>query len=89
MEHLDGQPAAGAPAAAKLDDDALNAIRYGWGDAYDIGYDQARGYWARRRDGLGGDITADSPDAIWQAILDDYTLKPVPRDFGPPPGNPR
>src|ERR1700722_10945046 len=48
-------------------DSALAALRWGWGEAYRIGHDAARGWWAHRRDNLGGDITADEPDALWQA----------------------
>ena len=70
------------------DADALEAIRYGWGDAYEVGCDDARGWWARRRDGLGGDITAPGADELWSAILADYTLKPVPRDL-PAGGRPQ
>jgi hypothetical protein len=57
---------------------ALGALRYGWGDAYDIGWDGERGYWARRRDGLGGDITASDPGELWAAIRADYAVKRVP-----------
>ena len=36
-----------------VDGEALEAIRFGWGDAYVIGYDDERGYWAARRDRIG------------------------------------
>jgi hypothetical protein len=58
---------------------ALEALRFGWGDAYEISCDG--GWQARRRDGLGDDITAPDPDALWAAICEDYALKPVPRDL--------
>lgn len=58
----------------------LAALRWGWGEAYQIGWDATRGWWAARRDGRGGDITVGDPDQLWKAILDDYTLLPVPRD---------
>jgi hypothetical protein len=67
--------------------DALAALRYGWGDAYTIGYDGKRGWWAARRDLIGGDLTAQDPDGLWVAIKEDYALKPVPRDL-PPAGLP-
>ena len=75
-----------APPAARAgtDEDALAALRFGWGEAYRIGWDDARGWWAARRDGKGGDITAGDPDQLWQAIVDDYTLLPVPRDPAAP-----
>jgi hypothetical protein len=60
--------------------DALDAIRFGWGDAYQIGHDDERGYWAARRDRIGGLLTAGDPDELRQAISDDYSVKPVPRE---------
>lgn len=76
----------GAPQAAlgkTADEQAVKALRWDWGDAYRIGWDAVRGYWAQRRDNLGGDITAGSPDELLEAIRADYLLKPVPRDLGP------
>jgi len=72
----------GAPQAARAgaDEARLGALRHGWGEAYRTGWDPVRGWWAQRRDNLGGDITADAPDGLWKAIVDDYTLKPVPRE---------
>src|ERR1700728_2480923 len=62
---------------------ALEAIRFGWGDAYLIGHDDERGYWAARRDRIGGLLTAPSPDELRRAIADDYAVKPVPREPAP------
>jgi hypothetical protein len=62
------------------DGQALAALRFGWGEAYRIGWDAVRGWWAWRCDGLGSDITAADPDQLWHAIRKDYDLKPVPRD---------
>lgn len=59
----------------------LAALRWGWGEAYRIGFDAARGWWAQRRDNQGGDITAGDPGSLGTAILADYTLKPVPREL--------
>lgn len=70
--------AAGGRAPA---DHELSALRWGWGEAYRIGADPERGWWARRRDDIGGDITADGPGELWAAVLADYALKPVPRDL--------
>jgi hypothetical protein len=68
------------PAGHRSDDeDALAALRWGWGEAYRIGHDASRGWRASRRDDLGDEITADDSDALWRAIKDDYDLKPVPR----------
>jgi hypothetical protein len=70
-----------APQAALTgaDQDTLAALRYGWGEAYRIGWDDARGWWARRRDDIGGDIIANDADGLWNEIREDYDLKPVPR----------
>jgi hypothetical protein len=38
-----------------------------------------RGWRARRRDGIGGDITANDANGLLNAIREDYDLKPVPR----------
>lgn len=62
------------------DDPVLDALRYGWGKAYAISGDPERGYQARRRDGIGGDITATDPgdpDGLWRAIREDFEFKPV------------
>lgn len=74
-------PQAAGGGIKTVNDYALDALRFGWGDAYKIGRDDERGYWARRRDGLGGDLTAGDPDALRTAIRADYDFKPVPRDL--------
>jgi hypothetical protein len=63
------------------DGDALAALRWGWGEAYRIGWDPVREWWATRRDGKGGDITAGDEDQLWRAIVADYTACPVSRDI--------
>ena len=65
--------------ARTADEQALASLRWGWGEAYRIGWDAARGWWAARRDGKGGHITASDSDELWQAIVDDYALRPVHR----------
>ena len=75
-----------------VDEAALEALRFGWGDAYLIGHDDERGYWAARRDRIGGLFAATNPDELRRAITSDYAFKPVPReparrggrDFGKP-----
>ena len=74
-------PQAAGAGAGTAGEQALAALRWGWGEAYRIGWDGVRGWWAARRDGKGGDITAADSDELWQAITDDYTLLPVPRDL--------
>ena len=59
-------------------DTALDALRWNWGQAYDIGHDTT--WWFSRRDGYGGTETAGSPDALRAKIIDDYTGRPVDRD---------
>lgn len=56
----------------------LEALCFGWGEAYEI----TAGPWAaRRRDGLGGPIEAGGPDELRRKIEADYAMKPVPRDL--------
>jgi hypothetical protein len=62
--------------------EALEALRWHWGDAYEIGRDDASDWHARRRDGLGGLLTGAGPDELGQAVVADYSFRPVP------PGSP-
>ena len=62
----------------------LAALRHGRGEAYLVGHDGEHGWWASRRDQIGGLITESGPDELWTAILADYQLKPVPRDYCKP-----
>ena len=83
----EGVPQAAVVRAAWADEATGNAVaglRHGWGEVYRIGWDATRGYWANRRDGVGGDITAEDPDELRSAIFADYQLKPVPRPQGAP-----
>jgi len=77
MDDMETRTGRGVPG---VDGDALEALRFGWGDAYLIGYDGERGYWAARRDKIGGLLTAKAPDALRDAIAGDYAVKPVPRE---------
>jgi hypothetical protein len=79
----DAPQAPDGPRSTIGDQYALEALRWDWGDAYEIGRDDERGWWARRRDGLGGDLTAPDPDGLYEAIAADYALKPVPRSAPP------
>jgi hypothetical protein len=61
--------------------DALKTLRWDWGDAYII--DVRGGEWtARRRDGVGGGLSAPNPDGLHKLIIEDYTFRPVPRSDG-------
>lgn len=73
-----------APQAAQgktPDEQALEALRLERGQFYRIGRDAVRDWWAQRRDGLGGDIIAGTPDELRTAVSEDYALKPVPREL--------
>jgi hypothetical protein len=59
-------------------DAALDALRWNWGEAYEIGHDTT--WWFRRRDGYGGAETASSPDVLRSAIIENYLARPVDRD---------
>jgi hypothetical protein len=69
-----------APQAASGQADELAALQWNWGEAYLIGYDDEHGWWASRRDQIGGLITTGSPDELTAEIWADYALKPVPRE---------
>jgi hypothetical protein len=69
--------------AAEAEADALDQLRWDWGEAYEIGRDGERGWHARRRDGLGGYLVGTGPDQLRYAIRADYTIRPVPRDHHP------
>jgi hypothetical protein len=71
-EHAEG-------ALKPWDEEALDMLRFHWGDAYEI--EVSGGRWrARRRDGIGGWSDAADPDGLGWAIAADYAAKPVPRD---------
>jgi hypothetical protein len=73
------RPAEGFAAGVVMGEDAaLDALRWNWGDAYDIGCDDGV-WWYRRRDGLGGTHTALAPDELRAAIIVDYVRRPVER----------
>jgi hypothetical protein len=66
---------------APWEEDALEALRFHWGEAYEI--EAPGGQWrAKRRDGLGGWTEASGPDGLDTAISADYAVKAVPRDLG-------
>ena len=59
----------------------LEALGFHWDTAYQVEFDDERGWQARRRDDLGGGLTAATPDELYEAIRADYDAKPVPRDL--------
>jgi hypothetical protein len=64
-------------------DQALKALRWNWGDAFELGEDDEHGWRAERRDGIGGLITAADPGELDVLVDTDYGLMPVSRDYGP------
>lgn len=62
--------------SGKLAMNTLQAIRYDWGSAYEIEHDGDK-WRARRLDGLGGWMDADSADDLRTQIFSDYAIKPV------------
>ena len=58
------------------EDDVLEALRHAWDRAYEFGAG-ADGWWARRRDHLGGEIRAADPDELRRLVREDHGVKPV------------
>lgn len=80
----DEEQTATAGNSGKTAMNALEALRYDWGSAYEIVQDG--GNWrARRLDGLGGWMHADSADALRTQIFSDYATKPVPQQSAKAP----
>jgi len=77
---------AGHLRGGRAEDPVIDALEHGWGAAYEFDRDVV-GRWARRRDGIGGkirggnpDAPADAePDALLQAVVEDYQFHPVRR----------
>ena len=60
-----------APQAAVIrtaENDALEALRLDWGAYYQIGYDDAHGWWAARDGKIGNLLTAHGPDELRAAM---------------------
>ena len=55
---------------------ALEALRYDWEKAYEIKWTDDK-WRARRLDGLGGWMEAESAEELRNQILSDYLTKPV------------
>lgn len=64
---------------ATAEDLELAELEHHWGGAYHIGVQDGT-WWARRRDGKGGQLTAPDAEALYQAIYADYRANPVSRD---------
>jgi hypothetical protein len=59
-------------------DGALAELRWHWDEAYSITILDGR--WIAQRHDTRETVTADSAEALNQAIYEDYTRRPVPRD---------
>jgi hypothetical protein len=62
---------------------SLPDLRHHWGEAYLIS--GTIGHWRAERKDDGRTLTADDLEKLRQAIIADYTAKPVPRSPLPPP----
>ena len=58
----------------------LESLRWHWGEAYEI-WHQGLTWVAQRRD-TRDTLRADSPEALRDLIIADYTARPVPRSVG-------
>ena len=75
---------AGRTAVEKaLIDSELEGLTYNWGSAYEIEFSDEHGWRARRRDSLGGWLTAADPDELYKLITGDYATRQVPREYAP------
>lgn len=62
----------------------LDVLLWDWGEAYEIEMPDADHYWrARRLDGLGGWIDADSAEDLRNQLVSDYVTKPVRKPSDP------
>ena len=62
---------------------SLPGLRHHWGEAYLIS--GTIGHWQAERRDDGRTLTADDLEKLRQAIVADYTAKPVPRGPLSPP----
>jgi hypothetical protein len=75
--------AAGGALGTTARDEAIGALIFTWGDAYDVGEDAENGWWAMRLDGIGGRITAAGPGELHTLVCGDYNFNPVRRAVAP------
>ena len=71
-------PGGARSATEAFEFNALEALAWHWGEAYEITV--AGGLWrAWRRDRIGGVLEGGTPEELRQAILEDYLTRPVAR----------
>ena len=56
-------------------DRVLEALQHEWDSAYEFGLD-SEGFWARRRDGLGGVLVNEDPGELRRMVSEDYAMCP-------------
>ena len=61
-------------------DEALNMLRWNWGEAYEI--TEALGVWRAVRCDTQRTLVASAPDELRVLIIADYSENPVPRRAG-------
>jgi hypothetical protein len=66
---------AGWAAAGSAGKDALAGLEIHRGEAYIIGHDEKRGWWAARRDRIGRFFTAPGPDELRDLPLNKHPHK--------------
>lgn len=59
-------------------DEALNALDWNWGEAYEIS--EALSVWRAVRRDSQRTLIATAPKDLRDLIIEDYTKEPVPRD---------
>ena len=58
----------------------LRYLQWNWGEAYLI--TGASGHWLAQRRDNGRLLVASWPRDLRELIIDDYTVQPVPREYG-------
>ena len=74
-------PASASTPRTSAEQDMLAELESRWGEAYIIGHDEERGWWAARRGSIGRFFTAPGPGELQEAIAGDCQAGPGPRDL--------
>jgi hypothetical protein len=61
--------------AEASDDRVLEALQHEWDGVYEFGRG-SEGFWARRRDGLGGALVNEDPGELRRMVSEDYAMYP-------------
>lgn len=57
-------------------DQVVDALKHDWDGAYEFGVG-GEGYWARRRDGLGGEMINGDPGELRRMVAEDHATHPL------------